>query len=175
MEQLLDTEAVVRSISVSVEFNLFEMRSRAGIGNVRGGFPRFSSIGTLSPVADGVRLRPMLGGFITGSGRGWEYNLPAKLWQRATCEVGEGDRDTALEKDPFSEETFRRLRDHTDLIIPFCSVGLSRCGVSAEFSLVFFFFTSLEEYFPHHVGILDNEIVGTRVLKLIFEVKIFTI
>lgn len=70
---------------------------------------------------------------------------------------GDGDLEGTLDRDPLSETvSLERLREPPDLLLHFSSdEPLFRLNIeSMKLSLFAFFFTSLEEDFPHHEGML---------------------
>ena len=70
---------------------------------------------------------------------------------------GDGDLEGTLDRDPLSETvSLQRLRDPPDLLLHFSSGALLnfRCIESMKLSLFDFFFTSLDEDFPHQEGML---------------------
>lgn len=167
MEQLLETEAVAKSASISIASGLLKICCGGGRGRCRGGLPRFCRIGLGTCVTAVWHIMSEVG--TRGSGRGWACALSAKLWHRETWVEGDGDLDPTVDRAPFTETvSLHRLKDPPNLVFPFCTVGLMNlCMVSMKFSLLVFFFTSLEEDFPHHDGILN-----IMNLKKVFSFKV---
>lgn len=73
---------------------------------------------------------------------------------------GDGDLEGTLDRVPLSETvSLQRLQDPPDLLLHFSSDALLnfRCIESMKLSLFAFFFTSLDEDFLHHEGMLMQQ------------------
>lgn len=101
-------------------------------------------------------LHPRVARCPTGSGSGWA-GLSAKLWHCDTCVDGGDDLDGTRDRDLLSETvSLYSLPEPPDLLLDFSSDAILnlRFIVSIKLSFVAFFFSSLDEDFPHHEGII---------------------